>query len=61
MSSHVHELRKDKYDVELDNGEGSSHQKANCDWAAELVEIMKLKPGGPIINDARGRAQRRPL
>ena len=54
MSSHVHELRKDRNDVELDNGEGLPHQKANADWAAELVEITKLKPGGPTINDAWG-------
>ena len=61
VSSHVHELRKDRNDIELDNGDGSPHQKANRDWAAELVEIMELKLGGPIINDAWGSAQRRPL
>ena len=54
VSSHVHELRKDRNDVELDNGDGSPHQKANRDWAVELIEIMKLKPGGPIMNDAGG-------
>ena len=53
-SSHIHSMRKERNAVEYGNGESSPHTKANLHWALQLINIIDLKAGGPVIG-AKGK------
>ena len=44
-------MRRGRHIIELEKGESSPHMKANLDWVAELIKIMNMKAGGPVLGD----------
>ena len=50
---HIHALamRKRKNDEEQAQRKRAPHQKSLSDWATQIIEILKLKPGGPRRNE----------
>ena len=43
-------MRKLKNDEEQSQRKSAPHQKSLSDWAIKIIEILKLKPGGPRLN-----------
>ena len=52
VKDHIHSssMRKLKNDEEQSQRKSAPHQKSLSDWAIKIIEILKLKPGGPRLN-----------
>ena len=52
VKDHIHSssMRKLKNDEEQSQRKSAPHQKSLSDWAIKIIDILKLKPGGPRLN-----------